>query len=135
MYTCPRNSSGEPYSLIVFLAVGWTMTTTLLVVSKLSSNRSTWPGNSAISLLGFHLAGISILNPSPLYDMKSVFVFGLPNTLAVKEIKKILLLTFMPLLFLLLLNSPIFFFVYVVKLIAVDRRKFYQILHKQHQLV
>lgn len=60
------------------------MTETLLVASKLSSNLRTCPGYS-ISLLGFHFDGIWILNPSPVYGRKSVFFFGLPNTLAAKH--------------------------------------------------
>lgn len=63
------------------LVVGVTMTVTLLLESKLSSYRSTWPGYST-SLLGFHFDGIISMNPSPAYGRKSVFVFGLPNTLA-----------------------------------------------------
>lgn len=68
---------------MVFLVVGLIITERLLVASKLSSYRSTCPGNSR-SLLGFHLAGIISLNPSPLYATKSVFFFAFPNTLAAK---------------------------------------------------
>lgn len=47
-----------------FLLVGVTVTATLVVVSKLSSYRRTWPGYST-SLLGFHFEGNNSLNPFP----------------------------------------------------------------------